>query len=388
MASIKLDHVGIAVKDVHSVVSLFSDLLRATPYKMEKVATQGVNTHFIATGEAKLELLESITPDSPIARHLEKRGEGIHHIAFEVPNINAAFSLLKQQGYEPLGDKPVPGADNKLIFFLHPKQTHGMLIEFCQQQRMPLQATRLPFEEGSLAVFELGDPSNPPLVMLHGAAGCTQMEAEPLVRRLSASYHIYALDFAAHGQSDEFSAFSFTPELFIDNVRTVFDYYNLKKAHLFGFSLGGFIGLSFAAQYPQRLHKLAVHATNLFWNEQLIDTMMKRLDHETIMRQSPELTRFLADMHGGSKWVSLFERMKDYTMRITGLQARYESVGHVTTPTLVSAVDEDDLFTVDSPVNLYKTLPNAKLAILPGKRHALQNVNLDVLTPLLQRHFS
>lgn len=253
MASIKLDHVGIAVQDVRSVVTLFSDLLREKPYKVEKVASQGVKTHFIASGDAKLELLESLSPDSPIARYLVKRGEGIHHLAFEVPNINATFSLLKQQGYEPLSDKPVPGADNKLIFFLHPKQTHGMLIEFCQHQRNPLQATKLPFENGELAVFEIGDPSNPPLVMLHGAAGCTQMEAEPLVRRLSTSYHVYALDFAAHGQSDEFSNFSFTPELFIENVRTVFDYYNLEKAHLFGFSLGGFIGLSFAAHYPEKL---------------------------------------------------------------------------------------------------------------------------------------
>ncbi len=171
-------------------------------------------------------------------------------------------------------------------------------------------------------------------------------------------------------------------------MRAVFDFFDLEKAHLFGFSLGGFIGLSFASLYPERLQKIAVHATNLYWNQPLIETMLNRLDQEQISRDSPELARFLADMHGPDNWTSLFERMKSYTVEIKSLQARYKRAARVNLPTLVSAVDEDDLFTIDSPVRLFKTLPDARLAILPGKRHALQNVNLDVLVPLLLRHFN
>jgi pimeloyl-ACP methyl ester carboxylesterase len=295
---------------------------------------------------------------------------------------------VQELGFAPLTDQPAPGADGKLIFFLHPKQTHGLLIEFCQRTRSPLEPTYIPFDGGKLGVFELGDPTRPPLVILHGAAGCTSMETEPLIRRLSASFRVLALDFAGHGQSDPFADYRFTPELFIENVRTVFDHFGLEQAGLFGFSLGGFIGLSFAALYPERLSRLAVHATNVFWDPPLIETMLKRLDHEQILDQSPDLARYLAEMHGESGWVSLFERMKAYTLDINRLQARYERAGHVNVPTLVSAVDEDDLFSIDSPVDLFKLLPNAKLAILPGKRHAFQNVNLDVLVPLLLRHFS
>jgi len=116
--------------------------------------------------------------------------------------------------------------------------------------------------------------------------------------------------------------------------------------------------------------------------------MLTRLDHEPNRNGSPELVRYLEQMHGGDNWISLFDRTKDYTVNIINFREAYEQVKRVATPTLVSAVDEDDLFDVDSPVRLHQTLKNSNLAVIPGKRHAFQNVNLDLMTPLLRRHLS
>lgn len=381
----QLDHIGIAVSDVAAVVKLFEEILSATPYKVEAVTSQGVKTHFIAAGSAKLELLESTAADSPIARYLEKRGEGIHHLAFEVGNIKAAWRKLEKLGYPLIGDGPSAGADGKQIFFLHPKQTHGMLIEFCQSERKVLEPTWIPHKGERLAVFELGDEDKPSVVLLHGAAGCTQMELEPMARRLSQHYKVYALDFAAHGQSDTFADEPFTPALFIDNAAAVFDHFALDSANLFGFSLGGFVALSYAFRNPERIRRLAVHATHIFWDPDLVDTMLTRVNHQEIKEKSPELARYLTQMHGD--WVSLFERTKDYTVNIINFKDAYSDVRNVQSHTLVSSVDEDDLFEVDSPFRLHATLKNSNLAIIPGKRHALQNVNLDILIPLLRRHF-
>jgi methylmalonyl-CoA/ethylmalonyl-CoA epimerase len=129
----KLEHIGIAVKDMEAANALFSRLLGTAPYKIETVESEGVKTSFFRVGDVKIELLEATRPDSPIARFLEKRGEGIHHLAFEVDDIRSAIRHCRQQGFEPLQDEPKPGADQKLICFLHPRSTQGVLVELCQQ---------------------------------------------------------------------------------------------------------------------------------------------------------------------------------------------------------------------------------------------------------------
>ena len=149
---IELDHIGIAVEDAGEVQQLFKDLLSTEVYKTEDVGSQGVRTHFIHAGSAKLELLESLSPDSAVARFIAKRKEGIHHMAFEVSNIKATWQRVKRLGYTPLNE-PTPGADNKQIFFLHPKETHGMLIEFCQKQKVPLQAQKPHFKMGTWLIM-------------------------------------------------------------------------------------------------------------------------------------------------------------------------------------------------------------------------------------------
>ncbi|AYN06086.1 MULTISPECIES: methylmalonyl-CoA epimerase [unclassified Flavobacterium] len=129
----KIEHIGIAVKDIEVSNLLFEKLLGVSAYKSEAVESEGVITSFFQTGPNKIELLAATNPDSPIAKFLEKKGEGIHHIAFDVLDIVAEVERLKHEGFVVLNEVPKKGADNKLVVFLHPKSTNGVLIELCQE---------------------------------------------------------------------------------------------------------------------------------------------------------------------------------------------------------------------------------------------------------------
>lgn len=129
----KIEHIGIAVKDIKSSNLLFEKLFGKAPYKEEEVASEGVKTSFFMNGPNKIELLEATNPESPIAKFIEKKGEGIHHIAFDVENIDDEVERLKKEGFVLISEKPKKGADNKLVVFLHPKSTNGVLIELCQE---------------------------------------------------------------------------------------------------------------------------------------------------------------------------------------------------------------------------------------------------------------
>lgn len=129
----KIEHIGIAVRDLSASNELFAKLLGTPHYKQETVESEHVNTSFFAIGESKIELLHATSPDSAIAKYLEKRGEGIHHIAFAVEDIEKEVERLKAEGFQPISEKPKKGADNKLVFFFHPKSANGVLIELCQE---------------------------------------------------------------------------------------------------------------------------------------------------------------------------------------------------------------------------------------------------------------
>lgn len=129
----KIEHIGIAVKDLEKSNALFASLFGESHYKIEEVASEGVKTSFFKSGPNKIELLEATNPDSPIAKFIDKKGEGIHHIAFLVQDIHAEIVRLKNEGFVVLNDLPKKGADNKLVVFLHPKTTNGVLIELCQE---------------------------------------------------------------------------------------------------------------------------------------------------------------------------------------------------------------------------------------------------------------
>ncbi len=130
---LKVEHIGIAVKNLKNSDALFSKLFGRAPYKAEEVASEGVKTSFFMMGGTKIELLEATHEDSAIAKFIEKKGEGIHHIAYEVEDIHAEIKRLKDEGFTILNEEPKRGADNKLVAFLHPKSTNGVLVELCQE---------------------------------------------------------------------------------------------------------------------------------------------------------------------------------------------------------------------------------------------------------------
>ncbi|HOS47190.1 MAG TPA: methylmalonyl-CoA epimerase [Bacteroidia bacterium] len=130
---LKIEHIGIAVKNLENSNALFAKIFNAPHYKMEGVESEGVMTSFFQVGENKIELLEATNPDSPIAKFIEKKGEGIHHIAFDVADIRAEMKRLEEEGFVLLNKEPKNGADNKLVCFLHPKGTNGVLVELCQE---------------------------------------------------------------------------------------------------------------------------------------------------------------------------------------------------------------------------------------------------------------
>jgi len=129
----KIEHIGIAVKDINQANTIYKSLLGYEHYKTENVEREGVTTSFFKCGESKIELLEATKPDSPIAKFIEKKGEGIHHIAFSVSNIKKEVKRLKEEGFTVINEEPKKGADNKLVVFLHPNSTNGVLIELCQE---------------------------------------------------------------------------------------------------------------------------------------------------------------------------------------------------------------------------------------------------------------
>jgi methylmalonyl-CoA/ethylmalonyl-CoA epimerase len=133
----KVEHIGIAVKSLKSSIPLFEKLLNSSCYKTEQVESEKVSTAFFKLGETKIELLESFDEHGVIARFIEKKGEGIHHVAFEVSDIRAEMDRLKEQGFTVLNETPQRGADDKLVCFLHPKTTNGVLVELCQSVKLP-----------------------------------------------------------------------------------------------------------------------------------------------------------------------------------------------------------------------------------------------------------
>lgn len=132
---LNVEHIGIAVKSLSQSAPLFEKLLNTPCYKTETVESEAVNTAFFQKGETKIELLEASTAESVISKFIDKKGEGIHHIAFEVADLTAEMQRLKEEGFMLLNENPKKGADNKLVCFLHPKSTNGVLIELCQEDR-------------------------------------------------------------------------------------------------------------------------------------------------------------------------------------------------------------------------------------------------------------
>jgi methylmalonyl-CoA epimerase len=231
---VRLEHIGIAVRDAGAVAALFEVLFEGVPYKQETVAREGVRTHFLATTSAKLELLEALGPDSPIAGFLEKRGEGLHHLAFEVADVDAVFARLHQLGFPLLGEAPRPGADGKRIFFVHPKRTHGVLVEFCQSTPTPLPLQNVPAADGPCAVCTCGVVSNPAVLVL----GHRVDLLEPLLRRMEPFFYVLAPD---------------SPSPIVQDLQAVLDHFGVAHVNLLVLPPGADAAEALVQTCPERL---------------------------------------------------------------------------------------------------------------------------------------
>lgn len=130
----KIEHIGIAVSNLEDAIKTYTELLNTPCYKTEEVVSEGVKTAFFQIGDSKIELLEATNDDSPIAKFIAKKGQGIHHIAFDVTDIEASMATYREKGFQLLNETPKNGADNKLVAFIHPKSANGVLVELCQEK--------------------------------------------------------------------------------------------------------------------------------------------------------------------------------------------------------------------------------------------------------------
>ena len=384
-----LEHLGIAVADARDALALFERLLGHAPYKSETVEREGVRTYFLGddgvSGAApKLELLEALGPDSPVATFLEKRGPGLHHVAFEVDDIEAEMARLRALGFRLLADAPKPGADGKRIVFLHPRSTAGVLVELCQSVTVEPERIAIPFEDGALAAFVYGPEDAPPLVVLHAALGSTRLETDRLARRWARDFRVYALDFMAHGASDPFPDRPLHLGDFTANVVALLDTVGLETTHLFGFSMGGSVALDVARRHPGRLRRLAVHAHNVQWSEDEVATMTAFMQRG-LDDPAGFWARRLAETHG-SGWEHLVARMIAFTRPLARQHMADEALTAISGPTLCSVGDRDRFFGLRHTLRLFDTLPDARLAVLPGVDHAIQSADPDGLAALVRSH--
>ncbi len=380
----RLEHLGIAVRDADATAALYDQLFGYRPYKRERVESEGVETVFLDARGAKLELLEATRPDSPIAGFIDKRGEGLHHVAFEVRDIHAQHARLGEAGFRLLNDAPKRGADGKLIFFVHPKDTGGVLVEFCQSAPEPLEPTFAPFRDSRIAYYVGGPDHAPPLVLLHAALGSTEMETQRLLSYFQQHFKAIAIDFAAHGRSGDFPEESLlTMEFFADGVMAVLDHLGLERTHLFGFSMGGSVALHLALEYPERIERLVVHAMNVQWDAGEVAVMTGGMNPESMAGVTPRWAERLEEAHGAGRWKSLATRMIAFTEALPDRRLEDDELRQITTPTLVSAGDADRYFKIEHALNLWHALPDARLAIHPGLDHPIQHVDPERFTALI-----
>ncbi len=273
---IKLEHIGIAVDDAEAVAALYNHLLGHPPYKAETVDAQGVRTHFIAAGTAKLELLEALVPTSPVAKYLDKRGPGLHHLAFEVPDIDAHFAQMQAAGFQPLGTAPSTGADGKRIFFLHPKQTHGVLVEFCQSTPTPITTTTISHRGNTWAMVECGTRTSPSLLVVPPPETAVFPALEMLLRRLEPHLHVCTLDtqhITTPAQLAEAAA----------DIRTTLGH---TQTHLLGLGTGCEAALSLATEDPDQMGHIMLHAPSI----------SQRFDQPVLLSLTSDDARALPDL--------------------------------------------------------------------------------------------
>lgn len=382
----RLEHVGIAVDKVEAAVSCLEEVLNQHPYKAETVSSQQVRTHFLNVESAKLELLESLDADSAVGRFLNKRGEGIHHLAFEVEDVQKTMDRLHSAGFTLLSETPQVGADGKRIVFVHPKETHGVLIEFCETQAPDWSPRTLSHRAGRLAVYERGNGSAPSVLLLHGAGGSTTQDLAPVMRELEPSFHVIGIDFSGHGSSSFPPSDDLRFEHFVGDVERVLRDLDVPEVHLFGFSMGSAVAARAAVAFPDHIRRLGLFAPIPRWTSSLVEDMKTRLDLRTLQKKAPARTAQIKAEHDEPE--RLFDALRSLIETFPSRNAEMkELLASVTVPTLVMGLDADPLARLKSSQTAYQEIPNARLCILPGTRHEVTS-QADLLSTVLRRHFS
>ena len=387
-----LDHVGIAIASPEHQ-ALFAALLGSEPYKVEVVEREGVRTVFFGDGGAhgaapKMELLDASRDDSPIARFLDSRGPGLHHLAFEVADLDAEIERVRALGLRPLADAPKPGADGKRIVFLHPKDTAGVLVELVESVRQPPEWQAVESPRGRLAVQVSGPEGATPLLVLHGALGSTELETDRLIRVWERDFRVYGLDFLGHGRSDGLPEAEPTWDSFISDAITAIDRLGLTDLRLFGFSMGAGVALGAALARPDRVARLAAHAANVQWSADEVAPMTDPMDPERMAAEHPFWAQRLAETHGADRWARLARQLVAFTRRLPERHLTDAELAGVACPTLVSAGDRDRFFDVRHAVGLYRAIPDAHLWVIPGLDHPIQGVDAPAFAARVGAHLA
>ena len=376
-----LDHLGIAAAP--GARELFARLLGAAPYKIETVESQGVATVFFGDGgrsgaAPKLELLESVADGSPIARHLERRGPGLHHVAFEVADLEAEMERVRALGVRLLSEAPQPGADGKRIVFLHPKDTGGVLVELCQSAPPARETLRAPWRGAEVVATAWGDAGAPVLLALHGAAG-TADQLAALAARWARDWRVVAPDLAGHGRTADPGGAP-TWDAFADGVEAALDAFDLGAPAAFGYSLGGAALLRVATRRPGAFSRLWLHATGVQWTARHVAAFRPGLDAAAL---SERARAALAEAHG-DRWERVLAAMTAFGESLPGAWIPDDELAAVAAPTHVSVGDADPLFSV-ADADALRTALGARLSVLPGVTHALSSLGDDAFATTVDR---
>ncbi len=375
---VTLEHLGIAVRQADEAVELFSALLGARPYKVESVEREGVRTHFFgdagAAGRApKIELLEVSDPASPVVKFLERRGPGLHHVAFDVDDLDAALARLRAAGFQPVAGEPAAGADGKRVAFLHPRSAGGVLVELCESSPA-IERLDVAVPDGTLSAFTSGPVDGEPLVVLHGALGSTAMETDRLARRWASDFRVIALDFRGHGTSSGFEKTPLSVETLTHDVLAVLDAAGAERAHVFGFSLGAAVALHAAWKYPERVRRVVTLGANVRWVD---DEARKMTAAMCAALDAPEgrWARKLAECHGADHWRDLTDRTIAFTRGLPATPFPDDALRSIAAPTLVAHGDRDRYIDLRHAVHLRRTLRDAQLWVIPGADHPIRKLD-------------
>jgi methylmalonyl-CoA epimerase len=359
----RLEHIGIAVENAEPVRELLSNLLGIDVYKTESVPSEGVSTHFVDVGAAKVELLESEQKDSAVERFLRRRGEGVHHLAFEVDDLPAVWDRAKALGLNPINPSPKAGADGKQIFFLHPKETHGILIEICRRDRFAGDVVSVPMPHGSVGAFHSGPPDETAVLLLHNAGRSTHDDFDDVIASLDSRLQIVAFDAPGHGASSEWQAASHFLRAADKHARVVLDHFDVGRACAVGTGLGAAVAASFALNFPDRVCGLVMIDPNLLRNAADLEAASQSI-------------RAAAGPDGSQRVSVLESTLADAAEAVVSLEALVE----IAVPVLVVGVDA---LSLPRTQEVQQVLTHSALAVVPewsDRKTILAQILFDFVT--------